>query len=354
MKLLPGMPVLAGWMGEWIPAEIISVRSDHFLLIKYSPPRKELLVRSSPWVAIDTPTLEAGQKAPSNFKPSVRTLPQGLRPLPDDLEPVTESTPLVPGTPLKAERGLEWEDLTVAELRSNGHVRVYRDKIPSAAATDMDRNALAISRTTLEQLKQPDAVKKFKEKAESLENSIERKAALRRSRKRYPITLSLPDDTEKVTRDMALEVGTPLAAQWGQSWYDLTVKGLNKDGTVFVHWNKFSDHWDEDLERDDLIISKRELARLKPAAPAMDSSQPPPSRSSSQVGRYRVIVREIGPHKIQVSKVVAELTGLELKDALDFVEALPFPVKQNLTKTEAEKVQKQLEEAGAKVSLELK
>jgi large subunit ribosomal protein L7/L12 len=55
--------------------------------------------------------------------------------------------------------------------------------------------------------------------------------------------------------------------------------------------------------------------------------------------------------KINVIKVVRELTGLGLKEAKDLVEGAPKPVKENIGKDEAEKIKKQLEEGGAKVSL---
>ena len=55
--------------------------------------------------------------------------------------------------------------------------------------------------------------------------------------------------------------------------------------------------------------------------------------------------------KINVIKVVREITGLGLKEAKDLVEGAPKPVKENVSKEEAEKFKKQLEDGGAKVSL---
>jgi large subunit ribosomal protein L7/L12 len=55
--------------------------------------------------------------------------------------------------------------------------------------------------------------------------------------------------------------------------------------------------------------------------------------------------------KINVIKVVREITGLGLKEAKDLVEGAPKPVKENVTKDEAEAMKKKLEEGGAKVSL---
>ena len=55
--------------------------------------------------------------------------------------------------------------------------------------------------------------------------------------------------------------------------------------------------------------------------------------------------------KINVIKVVREITGLGLKEAKDLVEGAPKPVKENVSKDEAENIKKKLEEGGAKVEL---
>jgi large subunit ribosomal protein L7/L12 len=55
--------------------------------------------------------------------------------------------------------------------------------------------------------------------------------------------------------------------------------------------------------------------------------------------------------KINVIKVVREITGLGLKEAKDLVEGAPKPIKENVPKEEAEKIKKQLEDGGAKVSI---
>jgi large subunit ribosomal protein L7/L12 len=66
---------------------------------------------------------------------------------------------------------------------------------------------------------------------------------------------------------------------------------------------------------------------------------------------FDVVLTAIGDKKIQVIKKVRELTGLGLKDAKDMVEGAPKAVKEGLPKEEAEKIKKELEEAGATVEL---
>src|SRR5215831_11387066 len=66
---------------------------------------------------------------------------------------------------------------------------------------------------------------------------------------------------------------------------------------------------------------------------------------------FTVILKESGANKINVIKVVREITGLGLKEAKDLVEAAPKPLKEGVSKAEAEEFKKKLEEAGAKVEL---
>src|SRR6185437_6628595 len=62
-----------------------------------------------------------------------------------------------------------------------------------------------------------------------------------------------------------------------------------------------------------------------------------------------VVLAKAGEKKINVIKEVRAITGLGLKEAKDLVEAAPKPVKEGVNKDEAEKIRKQLEEAGASV-----
>jgi len=66
---------------------------------------------------------------------------------------------------------------------------------------------------------------------------------------------------------------------------------------------------------------------------------------------FTAILSEIGPNKIPVIKVVRELTGLGLKEAKDLVDGAPKPVKEGVTKGEAEKIKTALEAQGAKVEI---
>jgi len=66
---------------------------------------------------------------------------------------------------------------------------------------------------------------------------------------------------------------------------------------------------------------------------------------------FAVVLKAAGDKKIQVIKVVREITGLGLKEAKDLVDGAPKPVKEGVNKAEAEDLKKKLEEAGGSVEL---
>ncbi len=66
---------------------------------------------------------------------------------------------------------------------------------------------------------------------------------------------------------------------------------------------------------------------------------------------FDVILKAAGPNKLQVVKLVKDLTGLGLKEAKDLVDSAPKPLKEGVAKDEAEGLKKSLEEAGAEVEV---
>ena len=77
----------------------------------------------------------------------------------------------------------------------------------------------------------------------------------------------------------------------------------------------------------------------------------PAAAAAEEKTEFNVILAETGEKKIQVIKVVRELTGLGLKEAKDLVDGAPKPVKEGVPKAEAENIKKKLEEQGAKVEI---
>lgn len=88
-------------------------------------------------------------------------------------------------------------------------------------------------------------------------------------------------------------------------------------------------------------------APMMMAGPAAAAAAP----AAEAQTEFTVILKETGGQKINVIKVVRAATGLGLKEAKDLVDGAPKSVKEGLNKDDAEKLKKELEEAGAKVEL---
>lgn len=91
-------------------------------------------------------------------------------------------------------------------------------------------------------------------------------------------------------------------------------------------------------------------AAAAPAA-AVSSGAAAGGAAAEEKTEFTVVLTGAGANKINVIKVVRELTGLGLKEAKDLVEAAPKPVKEGLPKAAAEEMKKKLAEAGATVEL---
>lgn len=86
---------------------------------------------------------------------------------------------------------------------------------------------------------------------------------------------------------------------------------------------------------------------MAPTAAAAGAAAP----AAEEKTAFDVVLENFGAEKIKVIKVVRAATGLGLKEAKDLVEGAPSKVKEGISKEEAEKLKKELEEAGAKVSI---
>ena len=118
------------------------------------------------------------------------------------------------------------------------------------------------------------------------------------------------------------------------------------------------------LELSQLVKDMEETFGVTAAAPVMMGGMMPGVVASAAGGdgagapaadeeqtEFDVVLTDFGPNKIQVIKIVRELTGLGLKEAKDLVEAAPKAVKQGVTKDEAESSKAKLEEQGATVEV---
>ena len=108
------------------------------------------------------------------------------------------------------------------------------------------------------------------------------------------------------------------------------------------------------LELSELIKAMEEkfgvsaAAATVAAAPAAGAAAAAPAEEQTE---FTVMLASFGENKVNVIKAVREITGLGLKEAKDLVDGAPKPVKEGVSKADAEAAKKKLEEAGAKVDV---
>lgn len=106
------------------------------------------------------------------------------------------------------------------------------------------------------------------------------------------------------------------------------------------------------MELADLVKAIEEEFGVSAAAPVAVAAGPAAGAAAAEEKTdFDVILAEVGDKKINVIKVVRELTGLGLKEAKELVESAPKAVKEGASKDDAEAIKAKLEEAGAKVEL---
>ena len=108
------------------------------------------------------------------------------------------------------------------------------------------------------------------------------------------------------------------------------------------------------LELNDLVKALQEkygVSAVAPMAAAGPAAGAAPAEEVEEQTSFDVVLLGAGEKKIQVIKVVRELTSLGLKEAKDLVESAPQPIKQSVNKEEAEQVKAKLEAEGASVEI---
>ncbi len=109
------------------------------------------------------------------------------------------------------------------------------------------------------------------------------------------------------------------------------------------------------LDLANLVKALEEEFGVSAAAPMAMAAGPAaaaaPAEEVEEQTEFDVILKAAGEKKINVIKVVRQITALGLKEAKDLVDGAPNPVKQAIPKAEAEDIKKQLEEAGAEVEV---
>ena len=105
------------------------------------------------------------------------------------------------------------------------------------------------------------------------------------------------------------------------------------------------------LELADLVKAVEEEFGVSAAAPVAVAGAAAAAPAAEEKTEFDVVLKSFGAKKLDVIKVIREITGLGLKEAKDKVDSAPTVIKEQVDKAEAEDLKKKLEEAGAKVTL---
>ncbi len=105
------------------------------------------------------------------------------------------------------------------------------------------------------------------------------------------------------------------------------------------------------MELNELVKAFEEKFGVSAAAVAVAAGPAAGGAAAAEQTEFTLVLADAGSSKVNVIKVVREITGLGLKEAKDLVDGAPKPLKEGLAKAEAEEAKKKLEEAGAKVEL---
>ena len=105
------------------------------------------------------------------------------------------------------------------------------------------------------------------------------------------------------------------------------------------------------MELNELVKACEEEFGVSAAAGVVVAGPAAAAEEAEEKTEFDVELTEVGPNKVKVIKVVREITGLGLKEAKAVVDEAPKPVKEQVSKAEADELKAKLEEQGAKVTL---
>jgi hypothetical protein len=180
--------------------------------------------------------------------------------IPADSVALPDDVTFPKGTPLQLEyHHSRWHDVFVLEDRG---AKILLRYLGYSSGWDEPklRDEFIVAKETLKALESPETVKEFAKNIREESNSTS-KSKIRI--KRYTVTIKVPRGAKFVPDDVTVERGTPLAACYATKWNPITAISENEDGSLHVHWDDYSDAFDCNMLRSELIIRNETLAKLK-------------------------------------------------------------------------------------------
>ena len=262
--LVPGMPLQAGYYGNWKSAEVISLDGDT-VIVKYEGEQKLTSRARAKWLAISPDVIAQGESNPDQFSPSVQALPGSTQIIPARAKPLPDDIELPPGTPLLLDyHNIKWHKVFVIS-ESFGKIKIRYEGYGDNWDKALDRNKFLIEDSIQKKLADKGVAARFARNLETKKSksSVVKTGERRISIKSRPINISLPAKTQVVPDDLTIPPGTPLVACWASKWHEITALEENEDGSIFLRWEGFGSEYD--MVRDQLVIDDKTVKKLKAA-----------------------------------------------------------------------------------------
>mgnify|MGYP003390108270 CR=1 FL=1 len=168
---------------------------------------------------------------------------------------VPPNAKLTSGTRLEACWSGKWNPITTLSENADGSLNVHWDAFTSDFDCSMIRSELIIRKDVLKQFGEfpisPPAVATPTPGATNAAASVDPKP---KPLKSYPVTISVPTDSQVVPADAKLPSGTRLQACWSGKWNPITLLSENQDGNLTVRWDDFGASYDCNMLRKELIV----------------------------------------------------------------------------------------------------
>ncbi|MCA9094868.1 MAG: hypothetical protein KDA68_15385, partial [Planctomycetaceae bacterium] len=316
-KLIPGMPILEASTHDWLPSEVLDVRSNGKVLINSNNLYGTRCENEREWIAVQDSVLRDAQENPGKFTPSVRLLPDGNIAVPEGYVAIDGGTKLYPGTVVEWEYGGRWRQYLISEVLDDQKVRIltpFRDE-----ENEVVRGSLLLSPKMVALLELPEAEKVL---AGRLERARQEKPIYDLIGVQETKIETLPTGMELIPEGLVIPEGTKLSVKKNaNNWEDVEFLGENWDGRYYVRTLGLAT-FEGAVDPEQVAISSYELAKLS-------GGKPPKAGTSESKSDKESMEKEDGesPTETDSLAMIGGFSG-RLKPVLPSMNLMPgVPVK---------------------------
>ena len=273
--LVPGVPLKAGWRGGWETAEVLEARGDGRVTVRYLDQGDATVVRGrNGWLAIDPEVAARAAERPDSFLPSLALVPGTTTPIPDGFVLVA-GTDVPAGLVVRREyfNRFDRQCMVIAEsdeiddkcpLLKKPNKLIVRDLDNTWNRTEtVSRWRLLVETEKLADLEDPEVRLQLEKKARATLSRAAKGGAYKLTD--HPIDEPIPPGYEIIPADLELKPETKIGVCLFSGWKDAIFLVDHGDDTFGIRYRWVSLR-DETVRRDQLVIAKKEIDRLRRVA----------------------------------------------------------------------------------------